>query len=207
MDARLKIEGWAKAVQEERRERDEAWCEPFDEIAGLIVRHASLLDIVRLERAGNPFATPYAPTRDDTKGTVHAFAIQFAAYLSAGYIEGGKIKRRLILRRIQKIDAGKLIRGAAEYSQRTFSDSIGSGGGGKRLAESHWSAIADYVHLISGEYGYSREEVVTAPYRIVLQQVRQILRKHDPKFPLVSKSDHIVGEYLENKNRKCRSVS
>lgn len=207
MDARLKIEGWAEAVREERRERDEAWCEPFDEIAGLIVRHASLLDIVRLERAGNPFATPHAPTHDDTQGTAHAFAMQFAAYLSAGYIEGGRIKRWLIRRRIRKIDTAKLIRGAAEYSKRTFSDSIGSSGGGKKLSDSHWSAIADYVHLISGEYGYNREEVVNAPYRIVLQQVRQILRKHDPKFPLASKSDHIVGEYLEKKNSKCRSTS
>ena len=197
MDARLQIDGWAEAVHRERNERDESWCEPFDEIAGVVVRHCTLIDLLRLQRAGNPFATRTPPVEVDKVTTF--FARQFVLYLSRGYLDACALLRWFAKRRVNRIDPAQLIAECASYAKRTFCDDIGTTEG-KKIEVTYWSVIADYYHIMAGEYGMQLRDFEQMPYRRLMQMVRKTLKAKDPKQVFISESDRIVGDYLEKKN-------
>lgn len=200
-DVRHSIPGWIEAVALDYENHDLAYILPCDRIAGVTVRHMAFRDLLRLSAIGCPLLRNF-PDRDEflaDKQLQHV-AVIAVAYLRVGYAENRRLRNLWAIWRIGRIDRGKLYDGLRGYMERTFFNESSGGNGAVGDIRSYWSVATDIVDLFGREYGWTAEQSLTLPYRQAVQSCRRIIRRHNPKAHIHTKSDEVVYAYLEKLN-------
>jgi len=199
-DFRASIPGWLDAVNLESLEHDNAYIFPHDGIAGVAVRHLTLVDIYRMQHpdADNELFKDRFPTfiEFSTRQKVFDDTVNFLWYQSLEYDAKSLIKKMLFRRKIQKIDFSTLYSELREFIARTYMDAIGSSGRMREINISYWSDMTGFIDLMGIEYGWTREETLDTPYRQLIQIVRKIMKRKDPKKPIGSISDDIATRHM-----------
>ncbi len=202
-DFRVNIPGWLDAVNEERELHDDAFALPHDEIAGVPVRHASLVDITRLARMGNAIASGRFPSFVEFAALpdVQRDAYDFLAYM---HVRPSRSPMVNMYRRFRygRIPKDRLWTGIVEYLNRTYIDELGVAEDRKPNLINRWSSLVDYVDLIAKDYGWTADYVLNMPYRQAIQCARRIIARNDPKCPITSQSDRVLARYLQSKNAR-----
>lgn len=202
-DFRVNIPGWLDAVTQERELHDDAFALPHDDIAGVPVRHATLIDITRLSRMGNAMTVGKFPSLAEFEllPNVKRDAYNFLAYLHAAPSRRAAVNayRRY---RYSRIPKATLWAGIVEYLNRTYIDELGVAEDRKPNPINRWSSLVDYVDLIARDYGWTAEYVLNMPYRQLIQCARRAIKRNDPKCPITSQSDRVLARYLQSKNSR-----
>lgn len=207
-DFRASIPGWLDAVKAEAAAHELAFAAPHDVVCGVPVRHLSLVDMCRMAQLGNQFFGNKWPRLEqmELSVTLKRQAAEIIAYQDIGYrLPFGllaPIRRRRFRRirnKVEKMDALELYGELIGYFERTFTDQLGGDSLKNENELSAWSNIVDYVDLIGHEYGWSERHVANMPYRQLIQIVRKIVARKDPKAIMPKRSDAIIAEYLRSK--------
>lgn len=202
-DYREQIPGWLDAVAVERYEHDAAFSNPVDVIAGFPVRHMSLLDATQLVAMGCPLVGSM-PDEDLflTSKELHQQAAVMIAFLhpdfrrNRGIIQ--RIKNRRRIRAALKVRPASLFDELSAYNERTFMD--GLGGNGRKELISQWSTVTDYIDLIASQYGWGREEIISMPFRQLIQFCRRIVKRTNPDAPIPSLGDQCIAAHTRKLN-------
>lgn len=94
---------------------------------------------------------------------------------------------------IKKKDLHKVVESINDYLDMSFMDIPPSDG---EQGIPYWSATASLVDRFATEYGWTMNEIINMPYKIIWQLMRIIVRRQETKLPLGNKeSDKVSGEY------------
>ncbi len=202
-DFRASIPGWLDAVEEEQRLHEDAFAFPYVGIARFPVRHLTLLDLCRLSSQGNRFAHGDFPDFEEFKS--EGWTIDAAELIAYLHIDYDPQKVRLNKRRKRKVRRSNKVQLYDElkyYFDQTFADKIADTKQKKSYEVRHWSGIVDYIDVLATEYGWTDDHIMSIPYRRVIQYVRKIAKRNNPKIPLPDKAADIVTRHLYEKSQK-----
>lgn len=202
-DFREKIPGWLDAVREERQCHDMAFAAPHDMVCGQPVRHMSLVDICRMTQIDSPFFGNKFPQvlLFRLSPEVRRAAGELVAYQHIDYAPRRRFRFSHVRRKVERMPPDHLAAEVSGYISRTFWDTVNQTGHPRKNA-SHWSGIVDYVDLVGEEYGWTVDHTMNMPYRQLIQLVRRILYRRDPRQSPPSAADAKIAAYTRSKRRK-----
>lgn len=159
---------YKRAVKRDGDVRDAAYLELTTPIYGIEIRQMDVRDFLILDGLGNPLL--YGGLPNETQLTA------FLWLLSPDW-KAGKRAAFWFARRVRKLTRnysfGVLFAKVSEYTEDTFQDAPGGllGGGD---GETFKSVGADYVHLMAKHYGWTWQQTIHTPLKILFQQVKCI---------------------------------
>ena len=199
-DFRASIPGWLDALKLEAEQHNDSFVNPHDDICGVPIRHLSLVDIARLSRMGNRLFSGNFPSFVEfcALPTIKADAVAFLVYQ---HVKPSANPLRCMYRRFKynRLDMGEVYAEMVALLNATYMDSLGTTGGGTS-AVSLWAGMVDYIDLLATEYGWSGDYILNMPYRQLIQCVRRISKRKDPKAIISSTSDRVSSRWLAEQN-------
>lgn len=201
-DFRANIPGWLDAVKSEAQAHEMAFAAPYDVVAGYPVRHLSLVDLCRLAQLESPFVSDEWPSFASfrLRPALREAAAELIAYQHIEYRPSRRWLNRRRVRALRSMDAVELYSELGGYFERTFTDQQPTNDRkGRASPISHWSGIVGYVDLLGSEYGWTADTVMHMPYRQIIQIVRKIAKRKDPKAPISSRAEQVQARYLRAK--------
>lgn len=200
-DFRANIPGWLDAVKSEAQAHEMAFAAPHDVVAGYPVRHLSLVDLCRLAQLESPFVSDEWPSFASfrLRPALREAAAELIAYQHTEYSPNRRWLNRRRVHAIRSMGAVDLYGEIVGYFERTFTDQLPTAGKGRPSPISHWSGIVGYVDLLGSEYGWTADTVMHMPYRQLIQIVRKVVKRKDPKAPISSQAEQVQARYLREK--------
>ena len=207
-DFRASIPGWLDAVKEESEAHELAFASPYDVVCGFPVRRLSLVDMCRMAQLGNPFFGNKWPSlaKMEISLALKRQAAELVAYQDIGYrLPFGMMapihrrRFRRIRNKVEKIDPLELYSEIIGYFERTFTDQLGADKRKSGEEPSAWSNVVEYIDLLGNEYGWTENHVINMPYRQLIQIIRKVISRTNPKAIMPKRSDAIIAEYLREK--------
>lgn len=196
MTNRAAIPGLEEAVQDEQLRRVAAFTPATQQVAGVMLLPLTPSKLAVLEAISCPVLSGVEfPEPED-------IAV-FLWWCSEDYSLCEKAKDKFT-RKIASVDYYKAITEIQNWLADQFEDSPPSKSGGTRASYVSW--LASIVDIIASEYGWSEEEILEIPFKRLMQYVRAIQLRHDPKAILFnSKSDKVKGDWIEAQMAKRES--
>lgn len=199
-DVRASIPGWLDAVRSEAAQHDDSFANPHDDICGIPIRHLSLVDMARLRKMGNRLFSGKFPSYVEFCALpgIKKDAVAFLVYQ---HVKPSTSTAVCMYRRFRynRLDMGSVYAEVVALLNATYLDSIGTTGG-TGTGISSWAGAVDYIDLLATEYGWRANDILNMPYRQLIQCVRRISKRKDPKFPISSSADRVSSRWLESQN-------
>lgn len=194
----LQIPGVAEAVSKEQLFRDAAFLPVKESIGAFEVKPLCLFHFLVLRIAGSAFLPPFTtPTPED-------LAI-FLWVVNPAYSPCQSARRRFQKRcRGFKKDlalAAQLTAKARDWIEVALLDRPEGGNSG--YSPDYFSSICTYSHVMRSEYGYSMEQTLHMPMRILFQICRELNQRTTPSNELRLKnrlSDGLISDFLKQAN-------
>ena len=193
---RFAVPGFREAVQRQTDLRDDAFLEFTAIICGIEIRQMTPHDFLILDAANSPFLSGNAIELSDIA--------RFLWILSPEYRPRAKWAQRRFGRVCRKINTVEAALQIDKYLEVTFQDSPGSSGG-NRVSFAGW--CAHLINYISSEYGWTRDEIMSCPLRILYQLQRCIRKSHDPDAILFNPSDEITRKSILLKQQRLNLLN
>ena len=195
----LEIDGFAEAVYQERLVRDSAFLRLSETVCGFELRPMTLRDYAVLRMAGNPLLGDALPAPEELA--------QFLWILSVSYSKS-RLRRILFSIRVNKacatpLQAARLIDSCREYRQEAMQDAPALAGC-KGYSPSYYSDCAYWCGILGREYGYSMDEVLDIPLKILFQLPGEMKDHHNSKSPRCNPSDRILADYAAKQSELIR---
>lgn len=187
------IPGLREAVAQETFLRDVSYLLEIPERIGPIeVRPLTLRHLLILSTTENPLIVG---------GVVTPEAIgAFLWVVSPLYEPDNKWRRWWFLRRCGELRSEPTLKAIKEYLDEAFMDAPASSG--PKDAARYWSFTTDIVHLLASEYGWSHEEIMALPLKVIFQHVKLIGYRNNPDTPQFNPSDSVRGQWLAEQNKR-----
>ena len=109
--------------------------------------------------------------------------------------EQGETQELFFQSTIKEISDVTLCEEIVEYIKRSFQDGLGGGSDVETLP--YWSHLASLVDIFAHEYGWTESTILNMPYRRMLQYVRVIVKRSDPKKILFNSTDEYKKKIAE----------
>lgn len=188
---------YSEAVKRDQDVRDAAFLSLTTSICGVAIRQLTVRDIVILDGIGSPFLCGGPHSVQD--------AARFLWLMSPLYCSGWWPAFRFG-RRCRKIDDTQLTSGIDRYLEDTFQDAPGkkAGADGPDFA----SFAAHLVHRLASAYGWSIDEIMRVPLKVIFQQLKCIRHEREEKPELRSRRVlKVTGDALRLKNERNKLVN
>lgn len=185
-----------EAVKRENDFRDAAFLNLTTNICGIELPQMTPRDFLILDGIGSPYIVGGERTLTDL--------VNFLWHLSDH--RRGKLRYAFFYGRCWMMDFELSEYWVAQYLQRTFLDSPGGTPSANRESYAAW--IAYLVDHVASEYGWALDDVMNTPLRILYQQIRCILLRHNPDRKFINPlSRKVIGERLRLKQQRLNLVN
>lgn len=185
------IPGLREAVDQERFDRSVAFLGLPEKVCGVDCRPLTMLDVVRLDCIGNPFACG---------GQV--LPVHIGAFIKLQCTAKSSVAKWFILQRMAK--RYTLERASAEIQSfivDSFADAPPSTGGRDDVV--YWTSAHSLIDALGQRYGWTIKETLETPLKVLLPLLNVARKQNDPSTPLFNpRSDKIRGEWLAASNTK-----
>lgn len=182
---------YAEAVAREGEIREMAFLGLPEQINGIDLRPITARDFLVHTMAGCPFFSGEQPSPQDIATFLWMQSVEFKA--------GDDRAHRAFLRKIKKQRAAELVDPIFQLVQDTMIDSPG---GNKADGKSYYSWVAGLVDALSNRYGWTVDEVMRQPLKIVFQLLKAARVHESGKTSgVTNKSDRIIVAWLDEQNR------
>lgn len=204
-DVRHSIPGWFEAVNRDADNHDGAFAYPCDMIAGVKVRHLTLIDLVRLSMIGCPFLGQH-PDKIEflTTPKIRKRTLLSIVYLETKYHQEHGLRNLIRYWRLTRKNPSLIFDETTAYFDRTFADKIAISEKQSKDVRSLWCGCVNIIDVLGVEYGWSAAETLNTPYRQLIQIIRRIQKRNNPKLPIHCAADDVVAEYLRKMNESKR---
>lgn len=205
-NVKASIPGWLDAIQHEAECHESAIAHPHDGVCGVPIRHLSLIDLARMREPSidNCFFNGNYPSEFEFMALpqLQAHAVDFLVYQHVKSTTNSFVNtcRRY---RYRRLDMATVYADITQLLTSTYLDALGASDESHgRTAISFWAGSVDYVDLIATEYGWTDTHIENMPYRKLIQCVRKILKRRDPKQIISSSADRVVSRWQEHKAKE-----
>lgn len=185
------IPGYREAVEREQQVRSAGFLDVPGDICGIAVRALTLRHLVELELARSAFLVGGRATLGECAFFLWVVSVDRAS---------GTCGQRRFARRCRKLPLPALAREIDGYLDEQMQDA--PGGSGRAGAVCYTSWVADMAHIFATEYGWSDETTLETPVVRLMQYLKRIHRRADPKAPLFNPSDAVRDRWLREQNSK-----
>lgn len=219
----LEIPGVAEMVVNERRERDAAFMPVTESIGPFEAIPLTLFHVLLLRLMDSPLLGSAAPTTVDLAA--------FLWVVSPDYAPKASFRRWLFMRRCRKAfvppesprlfkkwrtrsfekryaatitRADAIIKAVRAYVDNSFADKSPSKANGGYKPD-YYSDAASVCGLFAREYGWTDEDTIHKPLKMLLQFMKEIHHHADPKAVMFNESDRAIGDYLAKVNEDIRN--
>jgi len=190
----------AKAKEQGEHERVFSWLDESNSICGVQVTHLTPQIIIRLEAVGNNFFTGGEIDIDDV--------LQFLWSVSKDYQNDRNGGEKFFKKWGNKLELKELTKEIFEYLRNSFLEK--DLGEAKKsnvekqvdLYKSTW--IAQIIDILASEYGWSRTEILNTPIAQILQLIKAINERVNPKgVKFDSDISRLQSEFL----KECQEIA
>jgi hypothetical protein len=189
------IPGYREAVEaaemEEESLRDFAYTGWPESICGAEVKQFTPRHFLLLCSIKSPFLCGGDPSPEDVGLFLWVVSPEFKPFdLEA---------RARFLESIITLPYAESVQEIRAYIDRARFDRPSGGSGSTAVA----SFFASLVHVFASEYGWSRDQVLDSPMAALYQELRMIIRDHDPRRPFPNRISDAVKQSVINKHLKA----
>ena len=188
------------AIETEQREREQSFLAFPETVAGFELRPMTLRDMLLLMQLGNVYLAGM-PATMAVEDRLKKYALDSSSLIwlqSVTYKAHDKQAKRKIESALgdPACDLGNLTDGIYDYVKRAFYDQPASPVRDTQ-SKSYWSIGASLVHAMGKTYGWTREQTLSEPLRVLWQLLKVQHYSNDPKAPQFNPSDQIIAASLK----------
>jgi len=183
------IPGYREAVDAEAFQRDLAFAEVPEDVAGVTVGPLNWLRFVRLAVIGSPLVCGGRVTPADMAAALWL--------LSPGYRADSRWHRWRFLRGIRRRKFLAVAAALERYMESALADA--PGGRSEFTGPRAYSSVAAQIDLFASEYGWPAAEIMRLPFKQLFQLSRCIEARHG-RNTFFNPSDRVRGEWLRQIN-------
>lgn len=188
-----KIPGYRDALEREAVVRESAFVQEYEWIDDIRVRPLTLRKITFLTQLQLPAVECFAMSSAEVAQFIWVVSEEFDSRSWFRRVA----KRAQILTALFTTGAGKLFKGVEEYLNQSFQDAPGA----KEITTGQPTCwIAQRVHRIAAQYGWTINEILNLPVKTVLQLEREMAIEFGGKPIFINPSDSVRTEYLQSLN-------
>lgn len=176
---------------EEESLRDFAYTGWSDSICGVEVKQFTPRHFLLLCSLKSPFLCGGDPAPEDVG--------LFLWVVSLGFKPFDLEARDLFLQSVIDTPYIETVAEVRAYIDRARFDRPSNGSGSTPVS----SFFASLVHVFASEYGWSREQVLDSPFAALYQELRMIIREHNPNRPFPNRISDRVKQLVINKHLKA----
>lgn len=177
------VPGYAEASRKQSAIRDSVWLDSAPVIAGIQCDPLTVRKFAMLSEGGSPFVCGGAIFPEHVAQFLWVMSQEFCFDLA---------RRDAFIKRIAAFDYEATRAAIADYCETAFFDASRNESEGKEPVASF---MAQLVDRLASEYGWLPADVLDMPMGQVLQLLRLIQLRHDPKAPVGNRlTDKVIAD-------------
>lgn len=186
-DPYAEVPGYKEAVERENALRESAALGITETICGIEVLPLNVKHLILLEGCDSPFFSGGAPEATDIG--------KFFWIVSPRYSRRPGLRCRLLMRKVRRLQYVNAVQGINDYMEEACHDMLGTSGSERRA----FAGLAAFIiHTLAYNYGWTDEQILRQPLKMVWQYFRLIKKENAPDKTITNRTDEMVVNWARN---------